>query len=76
MDFAKKRDEETKNAKVELEKLQGKLQEEEALRQRDKTLLMQKDNKIRMLEAKLGGAKDISKQEPQPKSALKSASQR
>jgi len=40
MDFAKKRDEETKNAKVELEKLQGKLQEEEALRQRDKTLLM------------------------------------
>ena len=58
MDFAKKRDEETKQARIELEKIQAKLQDEESLRQRDKTLLMQKDNKIRMLEAKLGGQKD------------------
>ena len=54
MEFAKKRDEEVKQAKVDLEKMQAKLTDEEQLRQRDKTLLMQKDNKIRMLEAKIG----------------------
>ena len=54
MEFAKKRDEEVKQAKVDLEKMQAKLNDEEQLRQRDKTLLMQKDNKIRMLEAKIG----------------------
>ena len=54
MEFAKKRDEEVKQAKVDLEKMQAKLTDEEQLRQRDKTLLMQKDNKIRMLEVKIG----------------------
>ena len=54
MEFAKKRDEEVKQAKVDLEKMQAKLTDEEQLRQRDKTLLMQKENKIRMLEAKIG----------------------
>ena len=54
MEFAKKRDEEVKQAKVDLEKMLAKLTDEEQLRQRDKTLLMQKDNKIRMLEAKIG----------------------
>lgn len=40
--------------KIEIQEIQAKQLEEETARQRDKTLLMQKENKIKVLEAKLG----------------------
>ena len=40
--------------KIEKQEIQAKQLEEETARQRDKTLLMQKENKIKVLEAKLG----------------------
>ena len=75
-DIARKKDEEIKSVKAELSEHEKKLADEAAARQRDKTLLATKDNKIRMLEQKLsapgGGAEQRPDTQPKLQSAMKS----
>ena len=54
-EFARKKDEEIKSLKTELTVVEGKYKEESNARTREKTLLMQRDNKIAVLEGKLNG---------------------
>ena len=68
-EFARKKDEEIKSLKTELTVVEGKYKEEANARTREKTLLMQRDNKIAVLEGKLNGAPVTT---PKP-SALKNA---
>lgn len=60
--------------------MQTKLQEEEVARNRDKTLLMQKENKIKVLETKLGekstGGASVKIHEQAPKSIMKNSQQK
>ena len=64
----RRKDEELKAARAELEKVRKALGDEEQLKQREKTIMLQKDNKLKLLEAKIGGkveAKiDANKQKP------------
>ena len=69
-EFARKKDEEIKSLRTELQAVEGRYKEEANARAREKTLLMQRDNKIAVLEGKLNGAPLAT---PKP-SALKNAS--
>ena len=74
-DATRKKEEETKQARLDLETVQKKLDEEQTLRARDRQLLLQKENKIKVLEAKLGvpGGVSVTINEPakQPESKMK-----
>ncbi len=54
VDIARKRDEETKQLQQELSDKRAELTQMEQARSQTKTQLMQKENKIKMLEQKLG----------------------
>ena len=54
VDIARKRDEETKQLQQELSDKRTELTQMEQARSQTKTQLMQKENKIKMLEQKLG----------------------
>lgn len=54
VDMARKRDEETKQLQQELSDKRAELNQIEQARSQTKTQLMQKENKIKMLEQKLG----------------------
>ncbi len=46
-------------ARAELEKVQKALVDEEQLKQREKTVMLQKENKLKLLEVKVGGKGDV-----------------
>lgn len=58
-DIARKRDEETEATKMELQSIQAKLKQEEQARSATRTTIIQKENKIKMLESKLGDKASI-----------------
>lgn len=65
-DAARRRDEETKQTREEIKSIQDQIWVHEQARQNTKTSMLQKDNKIKSLEAKLGAANFGTTVKPQP----------
>lgn len=61
-DYARRKDEEIKKFHSDIKSVEDKLQEEVNKGQKQKTMIMQRDNKIQVLESKLNGGAPPTKQ--------------